>query len=128
MTTQSYGASGPQSSSRSGPGGRPGGGPRGPRRGGGRPRFYARRKVCSFCVDHIKYIDYKDVDRLRRFLSDRYKIEARRKTGMCAKHQRGLAAALKRARFLAMIPFSPDHRIPGSGYILQEAAGRAYRG
>ena len=78
-------------------------------RRGGRGRFFARRKVCSFCVDHLKYIDYKDVERLRRFLSNRYKIEARRKTGVCAKHQRGLALAVKRARHLAMIPFSPSH-------------------
>ena len=75
----------------------------------GRPRFYARRKVCSFCVEHITYIDYKNVERLKRYLSDRYKIEARRKTGVCAKHQRGLANAIKRARHLAMIPFSPHH-------------------
>jgi len=79
------------------------------RRTGGR-RFYARRKVCSFCVDHVKYIDYKTADRLGRFLSDRYMIQARRKSGVCAKHQRGLATAIKRARHLAMIPFSPDHQ------------------
>ena len=89
--------------SRSG-GGRFGGGGR-----RGRPRYYARRKVCAFCVDHVKYIDYKEVDKFRRFLTDRYKIEARRKTGTCAKHQRGLSTAIKRARHLAMIPFSPDH-------------------
>ena len=90
----------------------------GPPRGrrGGRPRYYARRKVCTFCVDHVKEIDYKQIDRLRRFLSDRYKIEARRKTGVCSKHQRGLSRALKRARLLAMVPFSPDHRIPGGGF------------
>ncbi len=82
------------------------------RRPGGRPRYYARRKVCSFCVDRVKHIDYKDVDKFRRYLSDRFKMEARRKTGVCAKHQRGLATAIKRARHLAMIPFSPDHRAP----------------
>ena len=80
----------------------------GPARRPGRPRYYARRKVCSFCVDHTKYIDYKTADRLGRFLSDRYMIQARRKTGVCSKHQRGLATAIKRARHLAMIPFSPD--------------------
>ena len=84
-------------------GGRSGGRP------GGRPRYYARRKVCSFCVDHVEYIDYKQVERIRRYLSDRFKIEARRKTGVCAKHQRGLALAIKRARHLAMMPFSPHH-------------------
>ncbi len=87
-----------------------------PPRRRGRPRYYARRKVCSFCVDHVKEIDYKQVDRLRRFLSDRYKIEARRKTGVCTKHQRWLSTAIKRARLLAMIPFSPDHRMPGGGF------------
>ncbi|MCY3637859.1 MAG: 30S ribosomal protein S18 [Chloroflexi bacterium] len=112
-----------------GPGGapRPGGGGRPPFRGGGggqggfqrrrgRPRYYARRKICTFCVDKVKYIDYKDVPRLRRFLSDRYKMEARRKTGVCAKHQRALSRAVKRARVLALIPFSPDHKMPGGGY------------
>ena len=80
----------------------------------GRPRYYARRKVCAFCVDHVKYIDYKDVGRFQRFLTDRYKIESRRRTGVCAKHQRGLSRAIKRARHLAMIPFSPDrHSVTG---------------
>ena len=111
-----------------GPGGpRPGGGGgRPPFRGGGgqggfqrrrgRPRYYARRKICTFCVDKVKYIDYKDVGRLRRFISDRYKMEARRKTGVCSKHQRMLSRAIKRARILALIPFSPDHKMPGGGY------------
>ena len=108
------------------PGGpRPGGGGRPPFRGGGqggfqrrrgRPRYYARRKICTFCVDKVKYIDYKDVPRLRRFISDRYKMEARRKTGVCSKHQRMLSRAIKRARILALIPFSPDHKMPGGGY------------
>ena len=111
-----------------GPGGpRPSGGGRPPFRGGGqggggfqrrrgRPRYYARRKICTFCVDKVKHIDYKDVGRLRRFISDRYKMEARRKTGVCSKHQRALSRAVKRARMLALIPFSPDHRMPGGGY------------
>lgn len=103
-----------------GQGGRPpfrgggGGGGFRPRRG--RPRYYARRKICSFCVDKVEYIDYKDVARLRRFISDRYKMEARRKTGVCSKHQRMLARAIKRARALALIPYSPDHKMPGGGY------------
>lgn len=109
-----------------GPGGpRPAGGGRPPFRGGGqggfqrrrgRPRYYARRKICTFCVDKVKYIDYKDVGKLRRFTSDRYKMEARRKTGVCSKHQRMLSRAIKRARILALIPFSPDHKMPGGGY------------
>ena len=103
-----------------GQGGRPpfrgggGGGGFRPRRG--RPRYYARRKICSFCVDKVEYIDYKDIARLRRFISDRYKMEARRKTGVCSKHQRILARAIKRARALALIPYSPDHKMPGGGY------------
>ena len=79
----------------------------------GRPRYYARRKVCAFCVGHVDYIDYKKVEKFRRFLSDRFKIEARRKTGVCAKHQRALTKAIKRARHLAMIPFSPNRRSGG---------------
>jgi small subunit ribosomal protein S18 len=93
-----------------GPGPGPGPSPR-PRRE--RPR-YGRRRVCTFCADHVKVIDYKDVERLRRFLSDRAKIEPRRKTGTCAKHQRRLALALKRARHLALVPYAVGHiRISG---------------
>jgi len=80
--------------------------------GGGRggPRdFRARRKVCIFCVEKIKEIDFKDTGRLRRFISDRGKIEPRRKTGTCAKHQRRLSVALKRARFMALLPYTGEH-------------------
>jgi small subunit ribosomal protein S18 len=90
-----------------GPGGRPGGGPGGRPRGRG--RYIPRRKVCQFCVDKIAYIDYKEPARLRRYVSDRGKIEPRRKTGTCAKHQRALSTALKRARHLALLPFTADH-------------------
>ncbi len=84
--------------------------PGGPRRAeGGKPRYTPRRKVCAFCVDKITHIDYKDVARLRRYLSDRGKIEPRRKTGTCAKHQRYLTIALKRARHVALLPFTADH-------------------
>ena len=72
--------------------------------GGGGRKFTPRRKVCQFCVDKIKEVDYKDLGRLRRFLSDRGKIEPRRKTGTCAGHQRLLNVALKRARQLALLP------------------------
>lgn len=82
-----------------------------------RRRYYARRKVCAFCVDQIKHIDYKNTDLLQRFMSDQYKIEGRRKTGVCARHQRELARAIKRARHLAMLPFTSAHRIPGVGWI-----------
>jgi small subunit ribosomal protein S18 len=67
-----------------------------------------RRKVCAFCVDKIEYIDYKDVGRLRRFLSERSKILPRRTTGTCAKHQRQLTEAIKRARHIALLPFSSE--------------------
>jgi small subunit ribosomal protein S18 len=91
--------------------GRPAGrGPRPARResGGGKDR-YVRRRVCQFCADKIVEIDYKDVARLRRFLSDRGKIEPRRKTGTCAKHQRSLTVALKRARQIALLPYTAEH-------------------
>jgi small subunit ribosomal protein S18 len=68
-----------------------------------------RRKVCIFCVEHAKDIEYKDVGLLRRFVSDRGKIEPRRKTGTCAKHQRRLTIALKRARHIALLPFTAEH-------------------
>ncbi len=74
-----------------------------------RRRYVPRRKVCAFCVEKIDLIDYKDVGRLRRYLSNRFKIDPRRKTGTCARHQRALSRAIKRARILALLPLSPDH-------------------
>ena len=71
--------------------------PRGGRKG--------RRKVCRFCVDRVDTIDYKDVARLRRFVSERAKILPRRVTGTCARHQRELTVAIKRARQIALMPF-----------------------
>ena len=64
-----------------------------------------RRKVCQFCVEKVQYIDYKDVARLRRFTSERGKILPRRMTGTCAKHQRQLSTAIKRARIIALMPY-----------------------
>jgi len=82
----------------------------GGRREGGRERgSYGRRRVCGFCMDNVQTIDYKDTARLRRFLSERGKIEPRRKTGTCAKHQRWLTTALKRARQLALLPYTAEH-------------------
>jgi small subunit ribosomal protein S18 len=75
----------------------------------GRGRFARSRKVCAFCLEKTKYIDYKDVATLRRFLTERGKIKSRRKTGTCAKHQRPLAIAIKRARHLALLPFTAEH-------------------
>jgi len=69
----------------------------------------ARRKVCPFCVNKVKTIDYKDVPLLRRFISDRGRMEPRRKTGVCAKHQRVLSVALKRARYIALLPYTAEH-------------------
>jgi small subunit ribosomal protein S18 len=83
--------------------------PDGERRGGRGRDFRSRRKVCAFCVDHVREIDYKDVSRLRRYLSDRGKIEPRRKTGTCAKHQRRLSVALKNARHMALMPYTASH-------------------
>ena len=65
----------------------------------------SRRKVCSFCVDKVANIDYKDVAKLRRFLSERGKIVPRRVTGTCARHQRQLTVAIKRARHIALLPY-----------------------
>lgn len=65
----------------------------------------SRRKVCAFCVDKATYIDYKDFGKLRRFLSDRGKIVPRRVTGTCARHQRKLTVAIKRARHIALLPY-----------------------
>ena len=67
-----------------------------------------RRKVCSFCLEHVTHIDYKEVSRLRRYLSDRGKILPRRMTGTCARHQRALTIALKRARHMALLHFVAD--------------------
>ncbi len=68
----------------------------------------SRRKVCAFCVDKVEKIDYKDVNRLRRYMSERAKILPRRVTGTCAAHQRELTVAIKRARYLALLPYSAD--------------------
>jgi len=100
-----------------GPGGPGGGGrggdrdrDRGPRRGGGGGRGFGRRKVCAFCVDNIDEVDYKDIARLRRHISERGKIEPRRKAGTCARHQRSLTVAIKRARHVALLPFTTAAR------------------
>ena len=74
--------------------------PRGNRKG--------RRKVCAFCVDKVDTINYKDVAKLRRYLSERAKIVPRRVTGTCARHQRQLTVAIKRARHLAFLPYVSD--------------------
>ena len=100
---------GPRQGGERGPGGGRGGAPRPRRRPGSTGRAAPRRKVCAFCADNIDYIDYKDANRLRRYLTERAKIEARRKFGTCAKHQRSLATAIKRARHVALLPFTGFH-------------------
>lgn len=79
------------------------------RRREGRPRYFTRRKVCSFCVNKVKTIGYKDIGILRRFVSERGKIEGPRRTGTCPKHQRALSTALMRARHLALLPYTAEH-------------------
>lgn len=87
---------------------------RGPRGGGGRDgrggrgMRRARRKICQFCVDKVDSIDYKDLMKIRKFLSEKGKILPRRITGCCAKHQRQLTVAIKRARHIALLPYTTD--------------------
>ncbi|MDF1499811.1 MAG: 30S ribosomal protein S18 [Anaerolineales bacterium] len=80
---------------------------RGRRPSGGR-RFGRRQRVCQFCAERTTHIDYKQVDLLKRFVSDSGKIHSRRVTGTCAKHQRMVAGAVKRARQMALLPFASD--------------------
>jgi small subunit ribosomal protein S18 len=65
-----------------------------------------KRKVCVFCKDRVDYVDFKDVSMLRKFVSERGKIRARRVTGNCAQHQRDVASAVKNAREMALLPYS----------------------
>jgi small subunit ribosomal protein S18 len=74
---------------------------------GGKGKVFFKKKVCKFCTQKLK-IDYKDADVLRRFITERGKILPRRITGTCAKHQRALALAIKRARIIALLPFVAD--------------------
>ncbi|NOR73207.1 MAG: 30S ribosomal protein S18 [Mariprofundaceae bacterium] len=102
----------PRSGDRPAPrsGDRPGsrGGDR-PRRQGGGGRFQRRRKFCKFCADKSLKIDHKDPSLLAQFITERHKIVPSRVTGTCAKHQRGLTTAIKRARILAVLAFTPLH-------------------
>jgi len=74
-----------------------------PRRGG------MRRRGCEFCIDKINVVDYKDLELLRRYVGDRGKIEPRRKVGVCSRHQRIVAQAIKRARHVALLPYTAEH-------------------
>ena len=99
------------------PSGPPQGGPSGPGPSGGsggppppkKRRYVPHRKVCPFCVDKVKVIEWREPARLRRYISDRGKIESRRKTGTCSGHQRMLTEAIKRARHMALLPFTAEH-------------------
>lgn len=75
----------------------------------GRSKYIPKRKVCLFCRDKIQSIDYKNVAMLRPYISDRGKIAPRRKSGVCARHQRRLSTSIKRARHLALLPFIAEH-------------------
>jgi small subunit ribosomal protein S18 len=68
----------------------------------------ARRKICQFCVDKVDSIDYKDLMKIRKYLSEKGKILPRRISGCCAKHQRQLTVAIKRARHIALLPYTTD--------------------
>jgi small subunit ribosomal protein S18 len=92
-----------------GPGGGPGGrpGPGGPHKRGKR-NYVRKKKVCRFCVDRVDYIDYKKADILAPFIQERGKILPRRMTGTCARHQRWLTVAIKRAQNIALLPFAAE--------------------
>ncbi|NMA67445.1 MAG: 30S ribosomal protein S18 [Clostridiaceae bacterium] len=77
-------------------------------RGRGHGMRRAKRKICQFCVDKVDSIDYKDVMKLRKFLSEKGKILPRRISGCCAKHQRQLTVSIKRARHIALLPYTTD--------------------
>ncbi|MFZ0038347.1 MAG: 30S ribosomal protein S18 [Candidatus Acidiferrales bacterium] len=87
-----------------GPGGRPGAGPH--KRG--KRNYVRKKKVCRFCVDRVDYIDYKKADILAPFIQERGKILPRRMTGTCARHQRWLTVAIKRAQNIALLPFAAE--------------------
>jgi small subunit ribosomal protein S18 len=96
-------SSGPRHSGPGGPGGRPGG----PAKRGKRS-FVRKKKVCRFCVDKADFIDYKKAEILAPFIQERGKILPRRMTGTCARHQRWLAVAIKRAQNIALLPFAAE--------------------
>ncbi len=101
------GGAGRREGGHGGGGGRREGGPGGP---GGRPRgkrqYFRKKKVCKFCVEKMDLIDYKRADILAQFVQERGKILPRRMTGVCARHQRWLGVAIKRARNIALLPFA----------------------
>ena len=103
MATTTTGGRRPEGGGR---GGSSAGGPGG--QGGKKKFFYRRKRVCKFCVEKLEYIDYKDVKMLQQFITERGKILPRRISGTCALHQRKLQNAIKRARIVALLPFTAD--------------------
>ncbi|MBE6083067.1 MULTISPECIES: 30S ribosomal protein S18 [Tissierellales] len=71
-------------------------------------RYKTRKRVCSFCADKVDHIDYKDINKLKKYITERGKILPRRITGNCAKHQRQLTKAIKMARQVALLPYNAD--------------------
>lgn len=67
-----------------------------------------KKKVCQFCIDKVEHIDYKDVTKLRRYITEKGKIVPRRTSGVCAMHQRELTTAIKRARYMVLLPFKAE--------------------
>ena len=91
-----------------------------------RTRYVPKRKVCFFCANKNEVIDYKSPEKLRSYVSDMAKIDPRRRTGTCAKHQRAMATAIKRARHLALLPYTSDHSFtPPIAAGIQNAAAAA---
>jgi len=90
-------------------GGRGGAGEEGPGAGGRRRGGFGRKKVCRFCADHNLKVEYKEASSLKLFVTERSKIIPRRISGNCAKHQREVSQAIKRARILALLPFTVTH-------------------
>src|ERR1700722_3435454 len=103
----SYGGGGGGGPRPSGPGGGPGGRPGGPAQRG-KSTFFCKKKVCGFCVDKADFIDYKKAEILAPFIQERGKILPRRMTGTCARHQRWLTVAIKRAQNIALLPFAAE--------------------
>ncbi|HXW54300.1 MAG TPA: 30S ribosomal protein S18 [Candidatus Cybelea sp.] len=95
--------SGPRPQGPGGPGARPGGPPR-----KGKRSFVRKKKVCRFCVDKVDFIDYKKAEVLGQYIQERGKILPRRMTGTCARHQRWLTVAIKRAQNIALLPFAAE--------------------
>ena len=100
--------SGPGGGGPGGPGGRPSSGPGGGPAKRGKRSFVRKKKVCRFCVDKADFIDYKKAEILAPFIQERGKILPRRMTGTCARHQRWLTVAIKRAQNIALLPFAAE--------------------